>query len=555
MAVMGVANAARRTFPTSTIVSRIHRSVKNWYESGWPLLDGGRAYIPQLVQDARWDQNYITRREILRRMRFWECNSGLLESILSVGERYTVGPAGLHVSFYPSDDASMDLDEQDDDPWYEAAELVTREFLRNCGWNGESFETMLKVGYRRQKVDGDVFYVKTWKNGPLKVGNYTLTVAKPCLQMVEAHRVETPFNRWDQEGHSVVDGVEFRQVKLQGRDMMEKVGYHVRAGFGAFETESRWFLVPIEDIIHVHSSHRVNQFRGLSDFYSVEGSIGKLYELLKIELSAQNEQSQWSVLVKNASGQFNPIDSKLSAVSIARGQSPNTGIDPQKLTQIQEMYRKTYGANTRAFKFGEDAEMKAPIRPSEATLQLWEYLINDVCAGCHSPRSLVMGKISAASAKSQGTEVRAELDSADAYYKGDFQKWKRLTHEAVEYFMEWAINNDPRVADPPANWRHCIHVPPPEACNVDVGRNTQADLMMLAAGAMDYDMLLGPQGISFNTMIRRLHRQQSKMKRLGVLVTLPALMPGQIELNGKGGEQADEPGNEPTKSQHASQPV
>ena len=97
--------------------------------------------------------------------------------------------------------------------------------------------------------------------------------------------------------------------------------------------------------------------------------------------------------------------------------------------------------------------------------------------------------------------------------------------------MEWAIKNDPRVADPPANWRDCIHIQQPEACNVDVGHNTQANMMMLAAGAMDYDMILGPQGLNFVTVAKKLARQQKLLEKMKVKVTLPALLAGQIELN------------------------
>lgn len=536
-AIVGIANAAKRVFPRSQFVARVQRTVKNWYDAGWPLLDGTRAYVPSLVQDARWDQNYITRREMLRRMRYWSQNSPVVESILSVGERYTVGPSGLNVSFYNINDD----DDGEENPWFESAEHAVREWFHECGWNGESMSEMLKVGYRCQKVDGDVFYLKTWNRAVVNVGDPAeypaglwMNLRKPCLQMVEGHRVETPYNRWDEEGHTVVDGVEFRQVKVDGRDLMDKVGYHVRSGFGAFETEARWFLVPKDSIIHIHSSHRVNQFRGLSDFYSVENELGKLEELLKIELSAQDDQSQWSVIVKNAAGQFKPNDPRLTAVATARGQNETSQTDAQKLTQIVEMYRKVYGARTRAFKFGEEAEMKAPTRPAEATLQLWEFLINSICAGTHIPRCLAFDKISAASAKSQGTEVRGALDSADAYFKGDFQKWKHLVREAVIYFMEWSIQNDPRVKNAPANWKNCIHIQAPEACNVDVGHNTQAEMMMLAAGAYDYDMILGPLGLSFNTIIRRLSRQQKKLRKLGVEITLPALLRGQIELSGQG---------------------
>src|SRR5690348_3394140 len=93
-AVYGAAKTLADSFPRSNLVGRVWRGVKNWYEAGWPFLDGSRAYNPSLIRDARWDQNFITRREMMRRMRYWSQNSPLMESILSVGERYTVGTSG-----------------------------------------------------------------------------------------------------------------------------------------------------------------------------------------------------------------------------------------------------------------------------------------------------------------------------------------------------------------------------------------------------------------------------------------------------------------------------
>jgi hypothetical protein len=542
-AVYGAAKTLADSFPRSNLVGRVWRGVKNWYEAGWPFLDGGRAYIPSLIQDARWDQNFVTRREMMRRMRYWSQNSPLLESMLSVGERYTVGTSGLHVSFYPVDDWQTAIDtakggdaaaeDDNEDPWYENAELVVKEWFKDCGWNGESMSQLLKVGYRDQRVDGDIFFIKTRKRGQLQLSkNQTINISKPALLMVEAHRVETPFNEWAKEGREIVDGVAFREVNQDGQILMDKIGYHIRIGFGAFETESRWILVRKEDCWHIYNSHRANQFRGISDFYSVEDHLGKLFELVKMEMRAQDTQSDWAVLIKNAAGQL-PPDPKVAMAAAARGQNlPTTAIDPQKLTEITNFYRKIYGGNTKALKLGEDAEMKAPMRPSEATLQLWEYLINAVCAGGHAPRCLTFGKLSAASAKGQGTEVRGDLDNADKFYKGDHEKWAQFLQGAVIWFLEWAIKNDPRVADPPASWRNCIHIQQPESCNVDVGHTTQAALMLLAAGASDYDAILGPLGVSFHTVIRKLRRQQRLIKKYGVEVTLPGLLKGQIPLTG-----------------------
>ncbi len=517
---------ATSVFPKSNLARRIYHGVRNWYEAGWPGFTGNTSYVPSIVQDQRWDGNYVTRREMMRKMRYWSQNSPLCEAILSVGERYTVGSAGLPVSFYPTEDA--------ENSWYERADAVVHEWFQHCGWNDESMSTLLKVGYRCQRVDGDVFYLKTRKQLPLVIGNRTLMVPKPVLQMVEAHRVESPWNRWEEEGHHMIDGVQFKVVKNGDADLLEKTGYWTRNGAGSFEQNDSWYEIPANVVFHLFNPTRANQYRGLSDFHAVEVNLHKLEDLLEIEMKAQNAQSIRAVGIETASGQAaSPLDKRLELINASTGKCAPAPANLDTINQQRfETFRKETGAYVYGLKTGEKTHFDAPTRPADATLNLWEYLTNSICAGVKAPRCLVFEKISGASARSQGTEVRAQLDSADAFYKGDFQKWKTFIREAVIYFMEWAIKNDYRVSDPPANWRDCIHIHQPEACNVDVGNNASAQLMMLAAGACDYDMILGPQGLSFMQVAKRLKRQQDWMEKHNLKVTLPALLASQIPLDG-----------------------
>lgn len=518
-----------RVAPKSQIAAKIYRKLYDWYEGGWPLLTGETSYVPSIVQDARFDQNYITRREMLRRMRYWSQNSAIVESTLSVGSRYTVGPSGLPVSFYPIDDISADTD----DSWYDRAEEVSAEAFEDFGFNGESMQTMLHIGYRCQKVDGDLAFLKTRKRGFLTRGNLRLQVSRPCLQMVEGHRIETPFNLWTNEGVTTIDGVEFEIVNVDGRQLMRRKGLWIRSGVGEFETNSSWQLIPFESLFYVRNEHRANQPRSVSDFYAVEQDIHKLEDLLVMEMKAQASQSTRAVKIENATGELNPLDPKLRAIAAATGKAVNTNEQQQAMARMVEFYRKTYGGEVYAVKNGEKVDFQAPNRPSDATLNLFELLVNKICAGTKQPRCLVMEKISSQSSKSQGTEVRGVLDAADGYYAEDFQKWKRLVIGATIYFLEWAINNDPRVADPPANWRSCIHVQQPRACNVDVAYNAQATTMELASGQTNYDLIYGPRGLSARRELKKLARQQRFIESLGLKLTLPALLPGQIELDGQ----------------------
>jgi capsid protein len=517
-----------KVLPRSNVARKIYHGVRNWYEGGWPLWTGGEfSYLPSLIQDARWDQNYITRREMMRRMRYWSQNSAIVEAILSVGERYTVGASGLHVSFYPNDEKN------EDDPWYDFADDVISEWFQNCGWNGETMGQLLKIAYRDQKVDGESFILQTRKSLPLNLGTRILNVQKPVLQLVEAHRIESPWNKFEQESVTLIDGVEFELVKINGRQLLKKIGFWVRSGQSSFEqNDSSWFLIPVDKCWQLRNMHRTDQPRSVSDFYACEVLINKLEDLLDIEMKAANAQNVRAVGIETASGQFNPLDKKIEAINAYRGVKSSPP-DDKELQKRLEVYRKETGAYVYGMKLGEKIHFDSGNRPSEASLQLWEFLINSICTAAHVPRCLVIPKLSSGSARGQGVEIRAELDAGDAFFNGDFQKWKNFLREAVIWFMQWAIDNDPRVADPPANWQSCIHIHQPAACNVDVGYLTAAQIMSIAAGVSDYDMVLGPLGTDFSTVIRRLARQQKLMKKLGVMVTLPALLPGEIPLNGE----------------------
>ena len=541
---LNIASRVQKTFPRSNTARRAFHSVRNWYEGGWPIWSGGEtSYLPSLVQDARFDQNYVTRREMLRRMRYWSQNSELVESILSVGERFTVGTSGLPVSFYPSEEVLNTAGADDiEDEWYSNAEAAMEKWFASCGWNGESMFDLLKIAYRGQKIDGDVFILKTRKKMPLDLGSRIINVPQPVLQIVEGHRCESPWNKFEEEDKTLIDGVQYAQIDTDGRQLLSRIGFWIRSGSSSFETNDSWTLVKDTDCWQIRNVHRADQPRSVSDFYACEVNLNKLEDLIDIEMGAQRTQSVRAVAYENAAGTAaNLGDKRIGAAFAAMGQKPAPNNSEAELHKRFEMYRKETGAYVYGIKPGEKIHFDSPVRPSDATLNLWECLTNYICAAAHAPRCLVMEKISAGSARGQGTEIRAQLDSSDNYYQGDFQKWKKFVREAVVWRMEWEVKNNPLLADPPANWRDCIHIHQPASCNVDIGYNTQAMLTMLAAGAMDYDMILGPQGTSSSTVFKRLARQQRMIEKLKIKVTLPALLPGQIPLNGdsKGQQQSE----------------
>ncbi len=477
-------------------------AVKNWYESGYPFLDGSQSFLPSIIQDARYDQNTITRREMLRKMRYWSQNSDVYKSGLDVSRQYTIGThtpvvTSLATSEYPDEKGHT---------WSHRAVVVFNEMCEQAGFDGESLFQQLTVAHDCKKTDGDILFVEASRPAPAP-GRPHLKIWRPCFKMVEGHRIETPPNRWQEEGKTIVDGVQFAAIDVtmpdgKTRKMMQRTGYHIKDSWATANGQpDAYTFIPIEYAALIFTPHRVDQIRGLSDFYAVEPTLALLEDLLKMEMRAQEVQSNLSVFITNGAGQL--VDDKaqatLGALNIKVGLNPEgqaivTADDIQK---AKEIYKKIWGGETFVGRTGDSLGFLAPTRPAEATLNLWDYLINSFCMGARLPRILVFPKFT----KGQGTEVRAELDRANTGFRAEFNlNWKPLLQRIWNYFIGWAIKNDPRCADAPANWQS-IEVSPPRSVLVDLGYDSSAMLAELAAGITNLHFIAQKLGTTRDKLI------------------------------------------------------
>lgn len=483
--------------------------VRNWYEGGFPLSDGGSSWLPELLADARYDQNSITRRELMRRCRYWEKNSPLMKRALDLPEQYVIGTHMPVVTSTATDSTG----------WCQRAEQVFHEMSHSAGLNDESLFSMLCVGFRRKKVDGNVLFVETSKPGSVQLKpGVTLPIQRPCFQMVEGHRIETPFNMWDREGLDIIDGVQYKRVPAKlangrSREQLQKVGYWVKDAPNDFINNESYSLIPAENCYYATSAHRVNEPRGVSDFYAVEMTLALLEDLLKLEMRAQEVQSDIALFITNGAGQvvdpsamrtISQMGIKLS--TDGSGKPVVTSDDVKKVTEI---YQKIWGGSVRVGRTGDTLTPMAPTRPAEATLNLWEFLIDSFCMGARLPRILMFPR----RMKGQGTEVRAELESANAAWRSEFSLvWKPLVHRAWVYFIGWAIKNDPRLADPPADWQS-IEVSPPRSVVVDLGYDSAAKIAEMAAGITNTHFIAQDLGTTEDRLIAASVRSLAKLKK------------------------------------------
>ena len=263
---------------------------------------------------------------------------------------------------------------------------------------------------------------------------------------------------------------------------MVRIGYWVKDSSSAWASEDDYALIPVDGCALIYSPNRVNQIRGLSDYYAGETTLAMIEDLLKLELKAQEVQSNLTVFITNGAGQI--VDTKTQAtlgalgIRVTKDDAGNPVVTSSDIEKAKEVYSKIWGGETFVGRTGDTLGFLAPNRPAEATLNLWEYLINIWCAAAKVPRILVFPK----SSRGQGTEVRAELDKANSAFIGEFNlNWKPVIHRVWNYFVGWAIQNDARLINAPVDWQS-IEVSPPRSVLVDAGYDSAAMIAELAAG-------------------------------------------------------------------------
>lgn len=485
---LSVANRRVRRLVTraATTLNRVGKGymVKNWYQSGNPYSDGSRSYVEGTITDARYDQNQITSREAMRRTRIAEQNSVFVKKTLDVDGQYIIGTHTPVVTPMSGDPK-----------WNSAAEPVWKEITDDFGLNGESLFAYLLLAMRRMKVDRDVFLIQTSKPGKVTIRRGTkyeteLDVMKPCYQLVESHRVGSVFSMWAQEGFDSYDGIEFTETVTKTPDGQTfkqklKTAYFVNYSGSMFNVDEGFQRVPAQFCYRAAIAHRVNETRGITSFYCAEPVDALLNDLLKLEMRAQEVQSDIALFITNGAGQA--VDAKMQGTLNALGVKVSKDADGKPIVTAKDLdaakaiYEKIWGGRVAVGRTNDTMMAMAPNRPAEATMNLWNFLIDSFCTAMNRPRMLIFPK----SAKSQGTEVRAEIEAFAAACRTEFNLvWKPFLQQAWEYRMGWAIKNDERVKNAPADWRH-IEVSAPRSPVVDLGYDSASDLAEMAAGVFN----------------------------------------------------------------------
>lgn len=443
-------------------------SITNRYESGM-RFGTARRWLHGFVQDARYDADQATRWEIIRKSRYFEQNSGLMHRLCDLFEQYTVGPNGLQMIPASSDPA-----------WNLAASAWWKQWCKYPDACSRQPLAMLQsLVARLWFVDGECFILKTYgKDAPDRP-------AWPRIQIIETHRVGTPGDSVDQEGKTMFDGVRLDQ---RGRP----IGFWVKDGF----SDEKYRPISADMLIQVFEPSRPGMYHGLPMSYAVLNDFHDLDDLQLLEMQAAKQAAQESLIIKTKTGELESEEDYLRA-----GNNPlaPTNLNPQRTDGPQtknEYYESVFGARARVMQHDDDIQQLVSQRPSVAVQAYWDFMLSKICAGVGISKLLVYPS------SMQGTVVRADLDTANAFFRSRSAVLAAAFTEVYLFVMDWATKNVQELSEPPVDWRE-VTVRPPRAVNVDIGRNSQAMLAELKAGTRNYPSIFAEQGEDWKVELRK----------------------------------------------------
>lgn len=484
---------------------------------------GERSWIPASIQDARFDADSSTRLELIRKSRYFERNSALVNALADVFEQFTVG-TGLQCIPASSSEGWNAKAAEAWGLWCQYPDLTSL----------QGFGTLQGLIARSWFIDGEVFIRKT--KSP--------DTGRNRVELIEAHRIQTPPSRRSEEGRTIVDGIEINEF---GRPVAywvktsPVVGVSAPAQVQQVGIDEQWARIPAEEMLHVMEPGRPGQYHGLPFLYPVMNDLHDLEDLQIYEMQAAKDAATNSTFVTNAAGEAPSSTAKRRLRLQIQSQDASGNAVVKEAAQ---WYEDARASGIRYLRPGEDVKQFVSGRPSVAVQQYWDYLIQKVCAGVGIPKLLVMpwGSI-------QGTVVRGVYDSAAIFFRCRSQVIQDITRDLYAWVMRAETAYNRKVSDKPGDW-YKVNVCPPRAVNVDVGYQSAANIADLQAGILTHEELIARSGQDWRVVLENKARIAAHVKALAEKY---GVTPQEIISYGKsdttadagGAEEEEEPSKEP----------
>lgn len=441
-----------------------------------------RSYIQQGYQSSRLDASKTDRITLVRKARYFEYNSPIINRLADIFENYTVG-SGTPV-----------IPNSSDAEWNKRAAVVWSRFCKYPMINSRmSFGTMQSLVARRWFVDGEIFILLT--SEPIVQGGRTVG-GRPRLQLIETHLVNTPDVAQQAEGERVIDGVTVDQ-SLGGRPVGYYIGQEDKGGRVTYTVPTA-----AKNVIHVSEPMRANEYRCLPFITPCVNILHDLDDLHLYEMKAAKAAADTSLFIETASGELDPKTVRAARFSVA-------GINKDGATTENrtEYYKDATGGRSVVMKTGDKVSQLQGGRPSVITQQYWRTLTEYICASTGIPYQLAFPE------SIQGTVYRGVLSMSATYFESRFLALRDVWQRIYEYVMEWEIKNNPELRGAPSDWFECT-IQAPQSPDVDRLYNSTATISELEAGTLNYSLVFGPRGKNWRVELRNKAEEVKYIKEL-----------------------------------------
>jgi lambda family phage portal protein len=473
------------------------QKLTGWVRSLFGTIFGGfeaaryspsRSHLNSPLQSARFDVSDTAQPELVRKSRYFEQNSPIVQRLLDLFESYTVG-GGLNLQPSSSSPEFNVAAKRAWDGWCRYPDLTSL----------QTFGTLQGLIVRTWFVDGEVFILKTRGES-----------GRPRLQLIESHLVRTPPNLASDP--SVIQG-----IKIDGNG--RPIAYHVASEVKRGEYSFPAFPVSASNIIHVFEPCRPGQYRGLPFLYAAMNDLHDLDDLQLLEMAAAKEAAASCKVIKTSGGAVSK--NNLAMARFKGGTTLSTGTAAQE--SKVDYYRTAVPGSVTVLEKNDELSFVESNRPNVTTQAYWRYLVEKVCSGVGIPYVMAFPE------SVQGTVYRGTLDASAAWFRARSAVLQAAILDVYAYVMSFERYKDPVMRENmPIDW-YAARLYPPRAVNVDVGRNSSAMLAELEAGATDYEMIYGPLGYDWRERFDALKMQRDYAASIGLALGKPAPATVQVE--------------------------
>jgi len=393
-----------------------------------------RQHIYVTPQDTRTDVTNQSRKQVLGLARYWFYNSPVVRGAIDCMVRNSIGP-GIKMQSRTSDEG-----------WNRATEEWLANWSLACDVRGLlDWNTIQQVATRTMLRDNELFILLT-DNGD----------GWPMLQMVEAHRCETP--DYLQGEKRIIDGV---RVNAQGRPL----SYYINLG-----QDDKFSEVQAPDLIVLAERDRADELRSLS----------RLVTCLNLIQDREEIITNTMVSVKRASAIGLALEGEGSAGFFGPETTTNDGITTDRVFGGGAIWNVPNGRKIREIK--DD-------RPSPNLTEFMDQFLRAVASGLGLPYEYLW------KADLSGPSQRFVLAQAQRRFDEISQA---IITQLVSRVRLWALAKAIKRGDltPPRGmdrwWDVAFHTP--KKSTIDAGRDSLADREDLKMGIRTLADIAGERG-------------------------------------------------------------